>query len=262
VDGTIVDASLAFSSASPYQPEAYVTYNWTAPTTTGSHLVIVTYPGDATHSASTSTYSVVIGNVLASGGLSLTAGNLTIANGGTGSTQVTVTPTAGYNGRVVWSLAATGNSSNLSACYTIASLPVSNASTTKLTIGIGTACNSALPAERGDFRPLVQRTSANDGPKTHQRSTPATAIYASLLICGLLAGGRRRIRLPLLVAITFLTVASVGLIGCGGGGNSTGATGTTSTTPSTTTSYTVTLTAKDSVNTSISASTTFTLTVN
>jgi hypothetical protein len=32
-------------------------------------------------------------------------------------------------------------------------------------------------------------------------------MYASLLICGLLAGWRRRIRLPLLLAIAFLTVA-------------------------------------------------------
>jgi Pro-kumamolisin, activation domain len=265
VDGAIVDASLAFSSTSPYQPEAYVTYNWTAPTTTGAHLVIVTYPGDATHSASTATYSVVIGNVLASGGLSLSAGNLTIANGGTGSTPVTVTPNAGYTGNVVWSLAATGSTSttNLTACYAIASLPVSKVSTTQLTVGIGTACNSALPAERGNFQSLGQRASTNDGTPAGRRSGIATAMYASLLICGLLAGRRHRIRLPLLLTIAFLTVTGLSLTGCGGGGNNTGTptTGTSTTPSSSTTSYNVTLTAKDSVNTSITASTTFTLTV-
>jgi Pro-kumamolisin, activation domain/Bacterial Ig-like domain (group 3) len=260
VDGVVVDASLALTPANTYYANGTATYNFVAPATAGSHLIRVTYSGDATHSSSTATYSVLVGNVLASGGLSLSAANLTIANGGTGSTQITVTPTAGYNGRVVWSLAATGNSSNLSACYTIASLPVSNTSTTKLTIGVGTACNSSLPAERGDFRPLGLHASANDGTQAHRRSTPATAIYASLLVCGLLAGGRRRMRLQLLVAIVSLTVVGIGLTGCGGG-NNTSATGTTSTTPSTT-SYNFTLTGKDSVNSSITASTTFTLTVN
>jgi hypothetical protein len=37
----------------------------------------------------------------------------------------------------------------LTACYDILSLPVSNVSTTQLTIGIGAACNSPLPNERG-----------------------------------------------------------------------------------------------------------------
>jgi Pro-kumamolisin, activation domain len=258
VDGTIVDASLAFSKTDPYEPEAYVTYNWVAPTTTGSHLVIVTYPGDATHSASTATYAVLIGSAVASGGLSLSAGNLTIANGGTGSTQVTVTPSAGYNGRVVWSLTGTGNSANLSACYTIDSLPVSKTSTTQLTIGIGTACNSALPSERGNFRSLRQNASTYHRTPAGRRNGTATAMYASLLICGLLAGRRHRIRLPLLLAIAFLTVTGLSLTGCGGGGNNTG---TPTPSPSTTTSYNVTLTAKDSVNSSITASTTFTLTV-
>ncbi len=261
VDGIIVDASLAFSKTDPYEPEAYVTYNWTTPTTDGSHLVIVTYPGDATHSASTATYSVVIGNVLASGGLSLNAANLTIANGGTGSTQVTVTPTAGYYGRVVWSLTASGNSANanLTGCYAIAPLLVSTISTTQLKLGIGTACNSASPAERREFRSVGQRASANGGNKAQRGGATVAAVYAGLLICGLLAGGRRWMRFSLL-AIAFLTVAGVGLTGCGGGGSNTGATGTPTTTHSTT-SYTLTLTGKDSVNASITASTTFTLTV-
>ncbi|HMH12486.1 MAG TPA: S53 family peptidase [Edaphobacter sp.] len=259
VDGSIVNPSLTLST-SPINMTGI--YNLVAPATTGSHLIAVTYSGDATHSSSTATSAVTVGNVIASGGLSLTAGNLTIANGGTGSTQITVTPTAGYNGNIVWSLSSSGNSTSLTACYTIASLPVSKISTTQLTIGIGTACNSALPAERGNFRSLDQRTSTNDGPPTHRRSTTTTAMYASLLICGLLAGGRRRIRLPLLLAIAFLTVTGLSLTGCGGGGNNTGTpTMGTSTTPSSTTSYTMTLTAKDSVNSLVTASTTFTLTV-
>jgi len=262
VDSTVVDASLAFSATNASEFSTSVTYDLVAPATAGSHLVTVTYSGDATHSSSTATYSVLVGNVLASGSLSLAAANLTIANGGTGSTQVTVTPNAGYNGNVVWSLAVTGSSTNtsLTACYKIASLPVSKISTTQLTIGIGSACSSAVPAERRDFRTFGQRASINDSTPAHRRSTTATTMYASLLICGLLAGVRRRIRLPLL-AIVFLTVTGMSLTGCGGGGSTTGTTTTTTTTGSTT-SYSVTLTGKDSVNAMITASTTFTLTVN
>jgi subtilase family serine protease len=252
VDGTLINPSLALAT------NMIGVYNFVAPATAGSHLIAVTYFGDATHSSSKAISSVLVGNVLASGGLSLAAGNLTIANGATGSTQVTVTPSAGYNGRVVWSLAASGNSATLSACFAIASLPVSNTSTTQLTIGIGTACNSPLPAVRGNFRPLGRGALAKDGTQEHRRSMPATAVYASLLICGLLAGRRRRICLPLLLAIVFLTVAGAGLTGCGSGGNNTG----TSPTAPSTANYSMTLTGTDSVNTSITASTAFTLTVN
>jgi hypothetical protein len=190
--------------------------------------------------------------------LTLTAGDLTIANGGTGNTQVTVTPNSGYNGRIFWSLAFTGNSGSPNACYSVPSLPVSNVSTTQLTIGLGAACSSPLPNERGSYRPLGHVASASGETPAHRHSIPATAMYASLLICGLLAGRRRRICLPRLLAIVFLTVAGAGLTGCGGANN----TGTSPTTPSGPTNYSIVLTGTDSVNTSITASTTFTLTVN
>jgi hypothetical protein len=71
-------------------------------------------------------------------------------------------------------------------------------------------------------------------------------------------GWRRKWRLPLmLVVILLLPLASTTLIGCGGGSNSTNPPVTT---PKATT-YTLILTGTDSVNQSIAASTTFTLTV-
>jgi hypothetical protein len=254
VDGAVVDPSLALST----NPGINMTglYQLVTPATTGSHVINVTYPGDATHAPSTATTVVSVGNGLASGGLSLAAGNLTIANGATGNTQITVTPNAGYNGRVVWSLAFSGASPTLTTCYRIPSLPVNNVSTTQLTIGIGAACSSPLPNERGAYRPLGHLASASDEAPAHRRRTPPTAVYASLLLCGLLAGWRRRTHLPLLLVIVILTVAGAGLTGCGGGGN----TGTSATTPST--NYSIILTGTDSVNASITASTAFTLTVN
>src|SRR5581483_7573795 len=119
--------------------------------------ISVIYPGDATYAPASVIYSVMVGDVVASGGMTLNAGNLTVANGSTGSTKVTVTPTGGYNGRIVWSLTATASSnpsSDLSACYQIGSLslPVNGVSTTDLTIGIGAACEAAAPSNGAAFR--------------------------------------------------------------------------------------------------------------
>jgi hypothetical protein len=260
VDGAVVDPSLALSTNPNINMNGI--YQLVTPATTGSHLIAVTYPGDATHSSATATTVVSVGNGLASGGMSLAAGNLTVANGSSGNTVVTVTPSGGYSGRVVWSLVFSSSSGTpLTACYDVDSLPVNNVSTTQLTIGTGTACSSSLPAARGNFRPLGRHAVANGESQTERRIPSATVVYAGLLLCGLLAAGRRRKRLPQLLAIVFLTAAGMGLTGCGGGGGGNN-TGTSSTPPSSTTNYTITLTGTDSVNTAITASTTFTLTVN
>ncbi len=197
-------------------------YTFVAPATVGSHLVTVTYPGDATHSASVATYSVLVGNVIASGGFSLSAGNLTVANGGSGSTQVTVTPTGGYSGRVVWSLAFSGSSGNLTACYAINSPVVSGTSTTKLTIGIAAACNTSSPAERGNLRPLATRAAMNDKNPTPWHSAPTVTAFASLLVWSSLRGLRRKMNRPQLLVVTLLTAAGLALTGCGGAKSSDG----------------------------------------
>ncbi len=261
VDGTVVDSSLAFSQTFPGYPQAGAVYDFVAPAASGSHLVTVTYPGDATHASSSAVFPVMVGNVMASGGMTLSAANLTVANGSTGSTKVTVNPTGGYNGRMVWSLSATvaaGSSSNLTACYAIPSLVVNGISTANLTIGIGSACESALPADRTAFRTLSPRIAANSETRPQGNNSTMTGICASALICGCLVGLRRKWRLSLLLVVLFLSLAGANLIGCGGGANN--STSPPPTTPSATT-YTVTLSGTDSVNTAITASTTFTLTV-
>jgi hypothetical protein len=261
VDGTVVDSSLTFSKPFPGYPQMGAEYDLVAPATTGSHLIAFSYSGDATHGPSSAMYSVMVGNVVAGGSMTMSAGNLTIANGSTGSTKVTVTPTGGYNGRIVWSLAATASSnpsSNLTACYSIASLPVNGISTANLTIGIGTACQSAAPASGSAFRTLSPRIAANRKTHAHWSSTTTTGVYACALICGCLVGSRRKWRLSLMVVIfLLLPFAGANMIGCGGGAKSTSPPAPTPTA----TTYTLTLSGTDSVNTAVTASTTFTLTV-
>jgi subtilase family serine protease len=261
LDGVVAQASLTITQKKPSDSGASVNYTFVAPTATGSHLLTVTYPGDATHAASVATYSILVGNVIASGGFSLSAGNLTVANGGSGSTQVTVTPTGGYSGRVVWSLAFSGSSGNLAACYAINSPAVSGMSTAELTIGIAAACNASLPAERGNLRQIATHAVMNDKNPTPWHSAPTVPVFASLLVWSSLRGLRRKMRSPLLLAITLLTAAGLALTGCGGAKSTDGG-GGTSPAPPVSANYTATLTGTDSVNVLVHASTSFTLTVN
>src|ERR1700733_6474389 len=258
LDGTVVDPSLEFPPANPSNFSSTVNYTFTAPSTAGSHLITVNYPGDATPSPSVAIYSVLVGNVKASGGFSLAGNNLTIANGSTGSTQITVTPTGGYDGRVLWSVSASSNASTLESCYEIGSPLVSKTTTTTLTIGLGSACNSALPAARGNLRSFGARASAKEEDPPRGNNEPGIALFAGLLLCGSLKARRRATRPLLRSVIAVLTVVSLGLTGCGGGASK----GTSTTPPVAANNYSITLTGTDSVNSAISASTTFTLTVN
>jgi hypothetical protein len=169
---------------------------------------------------------------------------------------VTVTPSGGYGGEVLWSLAVSGGSSTpLSGCYAIQPLVVNNISTATLTLGVGAACN-ASPSYRGRFQ--------LGAPRTAQNTLPMETVYAGLLLCGCLAASRRRWRSMLLLALA-LGAAVAGPLACGGGGSSSSSTAGAppSTTPaSTPASYTMVLTGKDSVNGTITSSGSFTLTVN
>ncbi len=264
-DGAIVGPSVVVSP--PSNVSSAVSYETsitiTAPTTIGTHLLTATYSGDALYGPATRTTAVVVGNSNASGSITLSAGNLSVANNSTATTQVTVTPGGGYNGRVVWSMSATAASPGapqLSGCYSITPLLVNNASSTQLTMGVGTACGGAQP----QTRIAVRGTQASLGTdRTPGRGIPAGAIYAGVAVFGVLGLGRRKRLVNLLGLAVVALFLGAGLAGCGGGGSGGSGGGNNNSAPPQTqpASYTFQLTATDSVNSSIMASTTFTLTV-
>ena len=256
VDGALSQSSLAFSSTNPSGASAIADYNFVAPATSGSHLISATYAGDAEHLPAVATTSILVGNVTATGSFTVATSNLTIANGSQGSTQISATPSGGYSGRVSWSLAAASTTGSAELCYLIGPSSTNNPNSAVLTIGVGSACTSVPPAARANLRSLPTRASSKQ--ENPWRSAPNVAVYAGLILCGSLFTRRRKIGSSLWIAILLISAAGFGLSGCGGGGGS--ASGLPNTTPSATT-YTLTLTGTDSVNTAITASTTFTVTV-
>jgi subtilase family serine protease len=257
IDNTVVDASLAFTSGNSSNSEVSTGYAFVVPATAGYHVVTVTYPGDALHAPSSATYPFQVGSVEASGSFNVSAGNLTVANGSTGTTQISVTPSGGYNGEIMWSslnVTSSSAATPLTGCYEIAPLVVNNVSSETLTLGVGSACSAS---------PSYRKFQKGATPEVQSR-LPLRGIYAGLLLCGCLAARRRKWRGMLLLLWTLGAVVA-GPMGCGGGGSSsssvsTGNGSSTSSTPAQAT-YTMTLTGKDSVNSSIVSSATFTLTV-
>ncbi len=255
VDGATVASNLPFASFETVGDSANASFTFTAPPAPGTHVIVVTYPGDSTHGPSTATTSILVGNVLASGSITLASANLNLPANGSASTTITVTPSGGYDGRLFWSLSLTSNStSSLSGCYFIPSLLVEGvSSTTTLTLGAGIACSSAVPAARFASRPLAARAAAHMSQTAPWSSVP---IATCLLVCCLLPASRQRRLLPLLC----MSLIASGLVLSGCGGSGAGA-ATPSPVISTANTYTATLTGRDSVNGAITSSTNFTVTV-
>jgi hypothetical protein len=272
VDGTAV-ASDQLPGADASQRNSAVTFTITAPATAGYHLLKATYSGDASHAPWSAVYPLLIGSVTATGTVSLQAANLAVQANSVATTQVTATPAAGYSGELLWTLNITGGGPALTACYSILPLVVNSISTTTLKLGVGTACNSAAPSLRETMRSLRYGGSSGKSARMQPSGFFFPAGSAAVLLFGSFAGRRwSRGRTVPLVSILLSALMLIGLTGCGGGGSSAPAsTGSSSSGSSASSSsgsqnsaatYTMVLQGTDSVNGSIEASTTFTLTVN
>ncbi len=256
LDGAVVEPALAVSPSSV--GESTAGYVLTLPSSPGSHVAVVTYAGDAMHGPSSAAVSISVGGVFASGGITLSAGNVTLPANGSSSTTVTVTPNGGYSGRLFWSLALTGgNGGSATGCYFIPDVRVQGATSTTLSLATGTSCSAPLPAARGAFRVIGAAgatKAADDG------LWPSASVAGGLLLCCLLPILRGRRLLPLLCLALVATGSA--LSGCGSGSGGGGGGATVGTTPAAAASvYTATLTGRDSVNGAITASTNFTLTL-
>jgi len=233
-------------------------------TSAGAYTVVVQYLGDGTHAASTGAITVTVGGSSSgSGTFTVAATNVSVNQGSSGSSTVTVTPAGGYTGTVTFQLGTSSASLQQNGCYNVTNAVVSGTAAVTTSVNIMTSsaqCSTTGISKRPGMHRFVAAgriASSHEAPPLNKLVPVSVATLAGFLLLGSL---RRRSKLLNLIGCLLL-LATAGLaIGCGGGSSSGGGGGGSSTDVAKGT-YTLTLSGSDTISSSITANTTFTLTV-
>jgi subtilase family serine protease len=238
-------------------------------TTAGSHQVTASYSGDSTFAASTGGAAVVNIATGSSGKGNFTLGatppTLTVKQGTSGDETIMVTPGGGYTGTVLLNFSTSNDTALQNLCYAFTTMDNSGQGSAAVT---GTAavtstftldanasdCSSTAGVAKPGLRPLrTLMAGRGTPPQPAPGRLPAEAAFAGLLLAGFLGRYARRFRSAAWVLV--LAAAGLALSACSSSsftlaqnppkGN-----------------YTITVAGADSVTTTNTANTTFTLTIN
>jgi subtilase family serine protease len=202
------------------------------------------------------------GGTTSSGSFTLTAANVTVTQGSSGTSTITIAPQNSYAGTVAFSVTSTGSLSTY-GCYTINNATVTSGTnaTATLTIYTSQSACSGLSGAHSFVRSAGTRVASSRDHQPLGRTIPiGAAAFAGLLFLGF---SRSRKTWPVLSCLMLVVVLGFAA-GCGSnsGNASTNSTTSGTSTDVATGSYTVTVAGTDTTTSSISASTTLTLTVN
>lgn len=225
----------------------------------GAHSVTAVYSGDTTYASSTSNIITLSVAAAATGSFTLSATNVTVSQGSSGSSTVTVTPSNGYTGAVTFQLGTSDTTIKDNACYTFTNATVTGTSAVTTTITLYTSasvCASVGVVKRNAVHRFAAAPAASTRTSTPLRK--ALPAGAAFLGCLVLLGFRKRARVITLLGCLLL-LASAGLVTACGGGSSSGGGGSSNKVAKG--SYTLTVYGTDTVNSAITATTNFTLTV-
>lgn len=250
VDGTDT-SSLALSNGS-------VTYTFSS-TVTGSHVVTVTYSGDATYAHSAGTLALTVG-ASSRGAFSLEATNLTVSAGSSGTSTITITPQDGYTGTIGWSVSTSSSFSN--ACYSISDATVAGTSAVTTTMTVYTsqsACSNASVRGSKGKRRFISGSVIASGINNRPFFALSTAMAGMSMVVVLLVGlpGYRPEKFRAYAGVLLLTAFGFGLSACGSGSSSL----SSSSSDATKGTYTLTIVGTDTSSSSITASTAITVTI-
>jgi subtilase family serine protease len=256
VDGATQTSTLALVNGA-------ATFTFTA-TTMGAHTISATYSGDATYASSSGTISVMVGGASAKS-FSLTASNLTVAAGGSGTSTITVTPQNGYMGTMAFTVTSSPAVAN--ACFAVPNVTVSGAAavTAMMTVktSSGLCGTSAMVGGVGNAHHSVGGWWGETYGGTGGSSGPlylATVSGLALSCISLVGLFRLRSRRWGLIGAALVCMSVVvALSGCGGG-SSASATSTSGSVNAAKGTYTLTVTGTDSAA-GVKASGTLTLTI-
>lgn len=216
-------------------------------TTWGAHSIVAQYGGDSTHAASTGTISFDIIPFR----LAASPASVTVSQGKSGTSTITITSQHSYAGTVAFTLAASSTALSQDGCYKISNTAVSANGTATATLTLYTsqsACTAAGAVTGGGVRKQLN-TGAPIASALHGTGTlTALPVGATAMLSLLLFGARfRRSKIVAVVSCLFL-LGVLGLaVGCGGGSSSSssgGGGGTSTAVPKGT--YALSLTGYDS----------------
>ena len=235
--------------------------------TAGSHVIVAVYSGNTIYASSTATLTLNVG----AGSLTLTATNITVAPGSSGSSTLTLTPGNGYTGTFEF-LTINAPSGLTNACASDpANITITGTApgTSSITIYTSsTSCPSGSVAlvkgATGRFANgvLVKVIAGSDPASSPRRPSPLGPASSGIAVAGLLLAGiftRRSRKLRACLSICLLGVLGLALSGCSNG-NTTPLPASAVDAPAGT--YQLTLAGSDTVNSSVTASANFTLTIN
>jgi subtilase family serine protease len=235
-------------------------------TTPGIHQIIAQYPSGSTFASSAGDVSITVtGTSTGSGTFKLAGTNVTVSRGSSAASTITVTPASGYMGTVYLTFDTSNDTALTNLCYeftTMASngidgsVTVSSASavTTQLTFDTNASDCVAAAATKGNPHAMHRMGGVKTSKNNPINPAPAAIAFAGLLLAGFLGRSSRKFRN--LAGLIALLAVGFAVSACGGGGS-----GTTAPTNPPKGTYTITLTGQDSNTATITASTTFTLTI-
>lgn len=239
----------------------------------GTHQVLAQYAGDSTHASSVGSVEVTIAGGSGSGSIKLAATDLTVTQGTSGSSTLTVTPSGGYTGTVNLTFTTSNNSTLQNLCYSftnmnssgIGSVAVSGSTAVTTLLTLDTKASDCVSAAatgttgKHQLKTLMgaaaSQKARNDRPASPS-PLPLGVALGGLIVAGFLGRGSKRLRSLACV----LVLASVGSMVTACGGSSGSSTKTAANPPKGT--YTVTVTGTDSVTSTITGNATFNFTIN
>jgi subtilase family serine protease len=198
----------------------------------------------------------------------LSATNVTVAQGNSGASTVTVTPQNGFTGTISWTVTSSPLLTN--GCFSLPNLTVSSSTAVSATLTVHTNSASCpapaiAPASGRNaisslFRPAGSGNASSPFVPSSGAVVSMTAGMAFAGLTFILLFGKSSRRMGTLAAIGALTVLGLGLAGCAG---TSGASNSTTPTVSNVAkgTYTVTIVGTDTTTASITATTTLTVTV-
>lgn len=237
-------------------------------TTAGAHTIVAQYSGDSANAPSTGSVVITVGG----GGtfkMAFSAPTLSLSQGSSGNEGLTVTPAGGYTGTVNLTFSTSNDTALTNLCVFAGTgtnangsitVPSSTAVTGQITIDTNASDCASAAAVKGRGSRVIPHTrgslKTNNSTPKKSNPVPAGMAFVGLVLAGFLGRSSRKLRQLACV----IALASLGLVlsACGGGSGS-----SSSKVPNPTKgTYTITFQGQDSVTTTITAQSSFSLTIN